>query len=262
MEYNINNNNLADLFLNIKKELKKSSKTLKELFELDNKCCKAKINLEELENILDKFKHAELEEKTNQKVLIVYSGNPYITLNLCILAILTDTTIILDYNDFMLGTNTFIVKIVNDVLNLFKTNKLVYLRTSKDQNEENVDKIICIDDINRYNTYLRKNNTKAKFYSFKYIDFYSDTNEFEDITELIYKYAENNQIFIESYSELEPSEAAEMIQKGFGTEVILLTTNEDTKKIFESKIHNKKIYINQNPFKQETKLINKEILYM
>ena len=53
-----------------------------------------------------------------------------------------------------------------------------------------------------------------------------------------------------------------MIKSGFGKEVVLLTTNEDTKKIFEKEISNKKIHINKNPFKQEIKLINKEILYI
>lgn len=258
MEYNIDNNNLANIFLKIKTEIQQSRKTLKELLEIDYKYYKTIINLEEFENILDKFKNEESEKKIEQKVIIEYNGNPYITLNLCILAILTNITIILNYDDFMQGTNTFITKIVNNILNQFNINKLVYLK----ENKENADKIICIDDINKYNEYLRQGSKNVKFYSLNYIDFYSDSDEFENITELIYKYAENNQIYIESYSELDAIEAAKMIKSGFGKEVVLLTTNEDTKKIFEKEISNKKIHINKNPFKQEIKLINKEILYI
>ena len=262
MEYNINNENLPKVFYNIKTQLKENINEISKLLKIDHKYSKINVNIEQLKNILDKFKNEQLETNIPQKIKIVYNGNPYITLNLCILAILTKTVILLDCNECMVGINTFLVNIVNVVLNQFKTNKLVYLLEPKESNDENIDKIICIDDINQYNGYLRKNETKARFYSLNYLNFYSDCDELEDLKELVYQYVNDNQISIESYSELDVEEAAQMIQIGIGEKVLLLTNNEKTKDIFKTTITNKKIFTNQNPFNQEIKLINKEIFYI
>ena len=248
------------MFLLIEKELEESSETLGELLEIDNKYCKTKISLKHFKNVLKRLKNEKSEIKEEQKILIEYNGNPYITFNLGILAILTKTNIILEFNQYMLGVNTFIVNLLNGVLNNFEADSLIYLQGKS--NIDDVDKIICIDDICRYNSYLNKKNTKARFYSLDYTDFYSDTNEFDDLTELIYKYVEENQIPIESYSELEVTEAIQMITKGLGTNVIVLTKNGEIKKLFENNIKNKKLYINQNPYKQDVKTIRKEIFYI
>ena len=160
----------------------------------------------------------------------------------------------------MIGVNTFITETVNSVLNESKTEKLVFLGKLTKKESENVNKIICIDNINQYNEYLRENNTKAKFYSFNYLDFYSDSDEFEEIEELIYQFAKNNQVQIENYSELDSNEALEMIENGLGHAVVVLTKNKETQENFEQSITNKKLYINKNPFDQNIRLINKEIL--
>lgn len=262
MKYNINNNNLDKIFLLIAKELEKSSEILEELIKLDNKHDKIKINLNEIKQVLEILKNEKIEIQEEQKILIEYNGNPYTTLNLGLLAILTKTTIFLEFNQSVLGVNTFILKILNEVLNNFQTEPLIYMCAKSKIDDKEIDKIICIDDIYKYNSYLRKQNTKVRFYALNYIDFYSDTNEFDDLTELVYKYAENNEIPIESYSELDVTEAVQMIKNGLGKSVIILTNNEENKRLFADNIKNKKIYINQNPYKQEITIINKEIFYI
>lgn len=258
MNYNIYNNNISKLILTIKNELKGNKQIIEELLKIDCQHCKIKTNLEMLENMLEELKNEKIDIQTGQTVLINYNGNPCITLNLSILAILTQNTIILDNNKNMLGINSFIIETVNNTLKNYKTDKLIYL--SENYNPKEIDKIICIDNINKYNRYLQEKNKKVKFYSFNYIDFYNDSDEFEEIEELIYKYAENNEIHIESYSELDINEAIPMILTGLGTNVVVLTNKEKTKEIFEKNIKNKKIYINKNPFDQNIKLINKKIL--
>lgn len=262
MKYNVDNNNLVTILLRIKKELEEARETIEKLLVMDYKYCGIKTSLEELENILDILKNEKIDIQNEQKVLITYNGNPVITLNLCILAILTKTMIILDFNQNMLGVNTLIINIVNGILTELGTEQLIYPEEQSDLDDKKVDKIICIDDIYKYNEYLRNKSEKAKFYSFNYLDFYSDSNEFDDITELIYKCAEENQIPVESYSEMQAEEAAEMMKNGFGRYVVLLTKNKEVKQIFERKIKNKKLYINKNPYDQQTRLLDKEIFYI
>ena len=197
--------------------------------------------------------YEKLDIQQQQRIKIIYNGNPCTTMNLCILAILTQNHVILDYEDNMRGINSFIIQTVNNL----QTDKLVYL-----PNEVKiVDKIICIDNINKYNQWLRQNN-KVKFYSLNYIDFYSDCDEYEEIEELIYKYAEENQISIEVYSELEVKDAVQMMKKGLGKMVVVLTNSNQTKQTFQENLTNKKLYINKNPFKENIRLIDKEIFKM
>jgi len=262
LKYNIDKNNLSKVFYYIKNEINENEDKILELIKIDNKYNKMQVNLEMFMEIINNLEHEEIEVDKEQKIYIRYNGNPCITLNLSILAILTKTKIILDFNNCMLGINTLLIRIVNNILKKLDTDELIFICDNNDLQLSNVDKIICIDDINKYNQYMREKNSKVRFYSLNYLDFYNDTAELEDLAELIYKYAEDNQISIESYSELEPEEAVQMIKRGLGSNVVVLTNNMETKQVFESNIKNKKLYINQNPFKKERQIINKEILYM
>ena len=138
----------------------------------------------------------------------------------------------------MLGINRFIIKMINTILEDFNTEQLINLENFGDKEREDFDKIICIDDINKYNKYLLENNTKAKFYAFDYLDLYYDSNEFDELIELIYNYGDENQIPIESYSEFDIDEAVEMIKEGYGNAVVVLTNSDMTKKFFRDSITN------------------------
>jgi len=242
------------IFENLEKSIKQNTQTIEELLKIDNQYNKTKINVNMLIEVIQKFKNEKIEKQEQQTTKFIYNGNPYITMNLSILAILTQNTIILDYEDNMRGINSFIIQTVNNLLK----NKLIYVA-----NEEiKADKIICIDDINKYNRYLQQAKINIKFYSHNYIDFYSDCDEYEEIQDLIYKYADENQISIEVYSELEVTQAIQMMKKGLGKIVVVLTKNNETKQSFQEQITDKKLYINKNPFKENIRLINKEIFKM
>ena len=239
---------------NLEKIIKENNKIIEELLEIDNKYNKTKIDVNMLIEIIQKFKDEKIDKQGQHTIKIIYNGNPCITMNLCILAILTQNIIILDWEESFQGINTFIIQTINNLL----THKLV----STTKEAINVEKIIVIDDINKYNNYLCKTSLNIKFYSLNYINFYSDCDEYEEIKELIYKYANENQIPIESYSELELEEAIQMIKSGEGKIAVVLTKNNETKQKFKEKIKNKELYINKNPFKENIRLINKEIFNM
>lgn len=133
MKYNINNNNLAKLFLDIEDNLEEKSEIINELLKCDHKYCKIRTDIKMLKNILDSLKSEKIDIQKEQKILIKYNGNPCITLNLSIIAILTKSIIILDCNECMIGVNSLIVETVNNSLNNFKTDKLIY---SSDKKQE------------------------------------------------------------------------------------------------------------------------------
>lgn len=261
MKYNVNNNNLYKVLLNIKEHIENKKMYIEKLLQIDYKYCNFKVNINIFNHIIKKFQNEKINTNKQQKIIIHYNGNPYLTLNLSILSILTNTTIFLEFDECMLGINRFILETVNNVLQDFQTDSLIFINKRNEEIIENVDKIICIDDINKYNTYLCKKIQNVEFYTYNYMDFYTDSDEFEELTELIYNYAENNFISIESYSEFNLDEALKIMQKGLGREIILLTNNEDTKKKFKDKFNNKKIYINENPFEKRLEIINSELFY-
>lgn len=247
----ITDNNLIKI---LEKSIKENIQIIEELLKIDCQYCKIKTTVDQLIEVIQNLKHEEVNVHEEQKVKIIYNGNPCITINLCILAILTQNTIILDYGNNMKGINSFIIQTVNNL----QACKLVQF-TNKGIV---ADKTIIIDDINKYNLYLRQSKSNIKFYSHSYIDFYSDCDEYEEIEELIYKYADENQITIEVYSELEVTQAVQMIKNGLGKLVVVLTDNNETKQVFKENITNKELYINKNPFKENIRLINKEIFSM
>ena len=259
MKYNITNSNLSKVFTDLEKELEKNNETIEKILKIDKNYCKSKTNIKILKEVIEDLKEEKLDIQQEQKITISYNGNPSLTLNLCILAILVKNTVVLDYGDNWKGINLFIIQIVNNVLKNYKTEDLIYIKNNK---QDDSNKIICIDDINKYNSYLREKNKNVKFCSFNYLDFYSDCDEYEEIKELIYKVAEENQIQIEGYSELEAKEAVQIMKNGFGTMVVVLTNSKDTEQIFKANIKNKKLYINKNPFKENIRLLDKKVLFM
>lgn len=256
LKCNNSNNNLEQLFYRIEKELEENEAVLNKLLEIDAKYAKFNVEFEELKQIINKFKNQKAMLEKDRKIKIHYNGNPYITLNLCILSIITNVTLFLEFNNYMLGVNTLIVKIINNILNDFNMAHLIHISQST---EENLEKIICIDDINLYNSYVRDKNEKVKFYSLEYTDFYCDTSEFEELVELIYQYVEERQIPLEVYSELDVEEAVSAINNGIGKRVVLISNSEYTKEVFLRNIKDKKLYINKQPFNQKIMLLDKEI---
>ena len=259
MKYQINNNNISKILGEINQVFEKDSELINNMLEIDYQHTRMRVDIKVLNKIIEKFKNEKIGVQEEQRILIHYNGNPYITLNLCVLAILTKTELILDINEHMLGLNTYIIETINNTLTEFKKDKSIYLSRKNDTKKQDIDKIICIDDINQYNKYLREKAENVFFYSFEYVDLYCDTEELSEITELIYKYADINKIPIESYSELSVNYAVQLINKGLGKRIVLITNNEDTKIAFITKVKNKKIYINQNPFTKEIEFIKKEI---
>ncbi len=245
---------------NIKSEIFLKRKEIEKIKKIDSKYCKMKFEFSELINIIEKIKTKGYTAKTkisSTTNFIKYNGNPYITLNICILAIIEQISITLDCSDNMLGTNNIIVDIINLILGRYKIKNRIYLFSNmpiEEVQKQNI--VIVIDDINKYNFYKRKKIQNLFFYSLNSIDIYCDSEEFDDLLDIIYKYADNNAIMIESYSELNIEEAIAMIENSFNKILIILTKNEKTKQEFKKLANQKQIYINENPFDNNYKLID------
>ena len=122
-------NTLKNRKMKLLNEIKESITKDKEFFEqamdIDFKKWKKKMDLDVFSKIMDEYiemekkNHTAMIEEGNtqiEKIVVSYYGNPYVTLILCIQAIIYQKQLLLETGEFMLSTNTFIVNMVNQIL--------------------------------------------------------------------------------------------------------------------------------------------------
>lgn len=224
------------MFSKIQKEIIANKEEIEKLEKIDSKYCKIEINIEKLIKIIEYYKIKEIKNE-NKKILIYCNGNPYIVLNIAMIAITNNLSIKINIDDTMLGVNKYLLEIINRTLekNELKTKLELFNK------EENDEKIIFIDRINDFNTIKTKNK---KYIPYESIDVYSEESEYEELFEKIYDYAINMNIDIDIFDD-EGIES--MLKYGTGKNKLILTNNKE----IINKYSEKNIYINENPFKTE-----------
>ena len=246
--------NMEKIFYNailstIQKEIKENSEEIKKLEKLDLKYCKIKIEINDFLEIIENYKNKEI--KNNNKNLNIYcNGNPYIVLNLILIAILNNSNLKINIDNIMLGVNKYLIKIINDILIKNKLNIKIILFEKLENNEE---KIIFIDRINDFN--LSKNKNKI-YIPYQSIDIFYDNEEFEELFEKIYNYALNMNIDVDLFDEEEGIQ--NLFNYGKGKIKIIFTKNKELIK----KYIGKNIIINENPFKEKNIIFDEKTIMM
>lgn len=229
----------------IQKEMINNKKEFERLLNLDNKYCKRKVQIDKFIEIVENYKNIDIEN-INKKMIIICNGNPYTVLNIAMIAVVKNIKIEINIDDTMLATNKLILEIINRVL---KGNKLdIKIELTQDIKGDN---LIFID---RINDFCLGNKEKSKFIPYESIDIYSDNEKFDELYEKIYNYAIDLNIDVDIFDD-EDIEA--MMRYGKGKKKIILTN--DTK--IRNKYNEENIYINENPFKEENIIFDKEMIY-
>lgn len=104
-------NNIINSF---KKELKRQEQVFYEMYKLDNRNCKQVIDFNKILNLLEEYKKENILDKSEKKIVAVsYYGSPYITINLCMQALINKKANIAIIEDQMLAVNSLIISIFN-----------------------------------------------------------------------------------------------------------------------------------------------------
>lgn len=104
-------NNIINSFKN---EFKKQEQIFYEMYKLDNEKCKQVIDFNKILNLLEEYKKENILDKSEKKIVAVsYYGSPYITINLCMQALINKKAIIAIIGDQMLAVNSLIISIFN-----------------------------------------------------------------------------------------------------------------------------------------------------
>lgn len=252
----INKDRYKKILNDIILEIKDNKEEFKRVNDIDGNVYDTNIDIEKLTNIIKDSQEKELILEPNSKnILISYYGSPYITLELCIEGIKTNNKLILAIEDYMLGVNKLIVNIVQNILNDYRIENKIFIFNLLDknaitQNNSDIDKIICVGNKNTFELYKKMQVNNLIYYPFNNIELYCDTDELEELQEMIYQYAEKNFIDLEIYDEFENiNKAVEYLNK-YGNKfcTVLLTKSKENEEIFRNNIISKYIFVNENPF--------------
>ncbi len=261
IDFKFSKSEYQKLINNIQDTITSNKDIIQKANEIDLKHFNKKIDIDKTNNIIEKYRNDEINNKENVKrCLVEYNGDPYVTVQLCLWGILNKTQIILDINDFLLGVNTIIVKIINQALENYGIKNLLEIYNCCDyeeikKNEDLLDFVICIDECDMYNDLLDYEIKNVKFVKFASIDLYCDDDELVELRDMICDYSRNNHWQLELFDDSNKKNAAEIIAKyGEGAITVLLSNDEKLQQDFKNKITDRKLYINKIPLDETRKI--------
>lgn len=253
--YTLTTNSLNDFLDKLKKLLVENSNLIMDANKKDVKYNKKQIKIKEFVEIIEKYRKKDCVLKDDERKIVIYRGDPYLTLHICLQAVTQRTKVLLFQQNFMLGVNEVLLTIFNEVLKEFKISNLINrIENFSVQNFEKIknfyDETIIIGDTTTYQ--MLNSDNDIKFYPYNNIALYCNSDELEKLQEAIYIYANENEYEIEIIYADDINEAIELIngddQKSIA---VLLTKSDNDKEKFFYEIKNKEIFVNENPFKKE-----------
>lgn len=259
---------METLINKIIKEIKLNEETIKKMNDIDSKYYDMKINIESIIDILKIFKNYKIKnQNVTKNTLTIANGNPYITIAICMKAIIENRNQIIDIEQRMLAVNTILVSIIQKVIK--ENSKRIEIKIENDVtqewiNDSNIEDIEIIDNIEKYDEL--KNNIKSikniKSIHLLDIELYTDAEEeLQELQDTIYDYCTENFIGIEIYKEKNINELINKVSK-IGDKnwlVILSKETNITEEEIKQKTKYKKVTINKNPFKEINKTIAENI---
>lgn len=248
-------NTIIDKF---KKQIISNRDVISKMLHIDITKCNQTTDINKIIELLEEYKNEKVSSYTEKEIVLAsYYGTPYITVNLCMQALLQKKAIIIAIEDSMLAVNEMLISIFNKILEEYKVIdlvKLFNLPSNEDINNisKDITSLICIGNSNTYQHYKTMKIENLKFIPFKNMAIYSEDIKYEELQHQLYKYAITNGIEVEVYDDIEIDEFIECMElDDWVDNIVVITQNEETKEKVKGKLQTKKIYVNQNPFKNE-----------
>ena len=222
--------------------------------QIDVKYYKKTIGSDYLKSVINEYKDSECSEKDLKKVLILLPGNPEIVFRLGIEAVKNNIDLIIGIEDFCLAQNTILIETINKVLEKIKNKNRVILKNLLNdfeiiENSKLVEKTIIIGNSNLYNRLQNKIDVTLNSYGI--FEVYSDSDEFEELQEMIFEIFNQNQFEVEYFDDLQFDDAVRIINKqGYKFCTILFSNDKNKITEFKDKMDSEYVIVNQNPFKR------------
>lgn len=242
--------NKSKIFLLLEENKSQINIAIKEdgrVFDFDDKKLKKIITRIESKN---NKKSKKIKQDKNGKIVYT-NGNPYTTIYVLLKAALEGNKVILCTNGVLENLNKQLVRIFNQLsskkLFNYKSDikvKELYLTIEK---KNDID-IEVYDNINVF-IELLEFGFNAKYISLYTIDIYYDSDEYDDMVEVVEDYANSKYMELNVYKNKNYVET--LLRTGSdlsGLSLLILTKNPNKYEVLKEKFPNKNIYINYNPF--------------
>ena len=254
-----------EIFLNkLIKRIKEEKKNIDKASQIDRKHYKMKVNINRFMQIAENLKDKEIGTFIDENVIVTHNGNPYMTFILAIKAICSNTNLEICVNETMVGVNSVIVKIIEEVLKELKIHlQIEVIRNLEILKNKKETKIIVLQDKAQYSKLLKAKVQNVYYRPIYNVALYIDDEEFEEIKQDIIQYCDENFIEIEIYDADNVEDAIEQLEADNEGEYALILTKQkiDKDKIKELKEkENIEMNINKNILTElEERIINKKI---
>ncbi len=256
MEKNSYNNFFERFLEELEKEIsnKQFEKMLEQEQKIDNKYYKKAIYIQELKKIINEYKNLEKYENNKTKIFILLPGNPEIVFRLGIECVRKNIDVIIGMEDFCLAQNTLLIETIKNVFEKLRIKNKIELKNLISDQEiigisKNVEKTVIIGNSNLYNRLKEKIDVKLNPYGI--FEIYSDSEDFEELQEMIFEIFSQNQFEVEFFDDLDFDDAVRIINKNGYKFCSILFTNDEVKiRQFKEKIDAKFVLTNENPFKK------------
>lgn len=196
-------------------------------------------------------------------VVVINDGNPYVIIEMAIRNIMAGNTTIIVNNGFMYGTNQFIVKTIQNVLEQFNiSNNLIQLYLTDNYEEvlanyANIDLVVCIGNHNLQKMILNKSKNRVITSGYDNYDLYIEDISHISFLNSIVNTGLNIQIYINSDTQLDSPNAiivndvdeaiAQINYNGNKYSSAIFTSSSENASKFLKEVKSKIITINTSP---------------
>lgn len=245
------------MITNIIEILKENQEIIEKCINLDNRKMSEEFKFHDLIKICEKInkKNYEIKNKTNPNTfMIIYNGNPRITLEMLLINLFCKNNLIFIIHDDFLGTNNILISIIEKIIKQSNINCFIKLYNNISlseipKTEELADKIIYIGDKFNYQNFKGYTSLPIIYNGYGQVLIYTDDEmNFQKELDETQKYAFENDIAITLYNkDIEGS--IENINYDVSNDVSVIFSNDNEKiEKFKNEVHSKKIFVNENPF--------------
>ena len=253
----LTSNRINSFLDKLKEIIRKNKELINDANKIDLSHNKKQIKLKEFENIIESYKNTEiLTEKESKRKIVIYKGDPYLTLHICLQAVIQNTNLVIINQQFMNGVNSVVIGIFDKLLDEFGVSNLIdsfneFSINHYSEIKKYYDETIVIGDSCVYQL-LSKTEKNVRFYPYNNIAVYCEDDKLKQLEEAIFIYANENQYEIEVVGADALEEAIERINKDeFKSIAVLITQSNENRERFFYEIKNKEIFVNENPFKKD-----------
>ena len=253
--FKISNDVFKKIIRDLKSEIKENRKGVEKLNKLDYEYNKNIIHIEDLIKTIDFFKDKQVIEKETKNVAVLYYGDPNVTIQICLSALLNCQRVNIIIDDINLGINKLIIELYKEILKEYRIYDIVSFNNyeNKEEIEKNknlIDIMYCLGHKNLYTVCSKIKQLNIEYVPFNNIDIYCEDEELYDLAEDIFNVCFEKGIEAEIYDDIELDEAIKIINE-YGEKYcsIILTKNKNKIEKFKTQIKSKFVFANENPFK-------------